>query len=942
MTGGGLSGTRQNPHVGFSDKFYHNVSATGHAADAARAPSDSADAGQAAPVYYSQEKYGDLALFKTHPDYAACKQEFTDACRALLDHAERFNLHTYETVRPHVEDFIDTLETRRSHETDHILYDNGKRALETIVAQLDNDALPADLRKRTLVDTCKNLRVCTEGVTSYLTMGAQTLAMSAHGQAGEIQDIKQQLVDAHTLDFLYAKHPALMTSRSGMLVHFRNAYRNHISALVGIDKQPDQYVSALRREDISQADLDEYAEYIQTRLTPDKVATALAEQQLDRCADIMDRHLGPGQRTVSLEDYGAPVRDAQGQEQRNPLQQEMEDEIDAVRQKYGCQYENILAWDMDEECDERFTLASDPTMLAASVLEGMARDGFVEAEYQPAAVASHTPLPGAPGPGGAPPPAETSTIKAVGGLAWVEDSQGVKSPLDIHHPAVTRIDVDKHPGAIVSLLEKSAPEDIRKVFPDASALANHPDVVEALAKRMNPQQLEAYLRTGQEPVQDGARLSFRQKFCRALNNFVGRRLFRVSPRTADVLLKFVGRDVINVQDARTGDSLLHQAARRGDLAMARVLLKHGIDPGLRNAEGQNAFLLALRSSPSVDFAYAIASPKQVRSLAFREDSLIRVANQWARLASLNRDPEVFRTLLQSGIIDVDTHTEKGFALVAGAIENPNPAVFNLLAEAGADLGVTAGDGTNLLHFMSADTDPAVAQRLLDAGLDVNTRGPGGHTSLHHAAKRGVPPAILQKLIDAGADVNARNDADNTCLHLAATNPLTAPAALKALIDAGVDVNARNERNQSCLHVAAMQRATAPATIRTLIDAGADVNARDINQNTPLHMAAARTRKHEVIGDLLAAGADPLLQSASGLTPAHLACHENLSDDSIKIIDMFVRIEEDSDSGGAHPFSVFDNQGKLPVDYARENSNLMYTREGRKCIARVAWRTMDVR
>jgi hypothetical protein len=116
---------------------------------------------------------------------------------------------------------------------------------------------------------------------------------------------------------------------------------------------------------------------------------------------------------------------------------------------------------------------------------------------------------------------------------------------------------------------------------------------------------------------------------------------------------------------------------------------------------------------------------------------------------------------------------------------------------------------------------------------------------------------------------------DTALHMAAA--AYNPGLIRQLVEAGADVGARNRRGAEPLHCAAAGnpqsgrwKSDAQArAIAALIDAGANPNAIDRGGAAPLHRAV-RTRCALAVKELLARGADRMLRTKNGSTPATLA------------------------------------------------------------------------
>jgi len=99
--------------------------------------------------------------------------------------------------------------------------------------------------------------------------------------------------------------------------------------------------------------------------------------------------------------------------------------------------------------------------------------------------------------------------------------------------------------------------------------------------------------------------------------------------------------------------------------------------------------------------------------------------------------------------------------------------------------------------------PDALKLLIDAGVDVNARGPGGCTAMHWVARDWSeyfdPDAMLKVLLNAGANVNTRDDDGVTPLMLLAGNAAKHPSAMEAvkrLTAAGADFKAKDLKRRS--------------------------------------------------------------------------------------------------------------------------------------------------
>ena len=238
-------------------------------------------------------------------------------------------------------------------------------------------------------------------------------------------------------------------------------------------------------------------------------------------------------------------------------------------------------------------------------------------------------------------------------------------------------------------------------------------------------------------------------------------------------------------------------------------------------------------------------------------------------------------------------------------------------------------------------DPAVCQVLIDAGADIETKDDMGRSPLHWACRSGSL-AISKMLVKAGAGVCVTDNERDTCLTLAAyfghtetvrylvsfpeldvnhkdTDGHTAlflaadqnhPDVAKVLIDAEADIEATGEKGRSPLLVAS--KAGSLATVRMLVKAGADVSGTDNNGSTCL-MFAAYFGHTETVCYLLCLPEVDVNQSCNrGFASLPLAVLLKHSDVVEVLIDAGADVEAQCDGGGSTPLQCVCEVGEREI------------------------------
>ena len=326
--------------------------------------------------------------------------------------------------------------------------------------------------------------------------------------------------------------------------------------------------------------------------------------------------------------------------------------------------------------------------------------------------------------------------------------------------------------------------------------------------------------------------------------------FNRNPSVAGVLLE-AGAPVDAESNYERATPLHHAARSSRNPAVARLLLGAGADVDARaRGVGPERGATPLHYAARYDVSGAVVEALVAAGAdvtARNRNGAEPAEGAWAR----SRDVDA--------MLDATGETPLHHA----ARYNPNPAVVEALAAAGADVGATGGAllGTPLHHAAQDNANPAVVAALLEAGADVNARNRAvsgswliqshmnGVTPLHRAAGGNANPAVAAALLRAGAEVDARDMQGATPLHFAAGRSWS-PDVVRVLAAAGADVDAKvgvamtdaelgedysPDDGSTALHVAVGRNAV-PAVVAALVDAGAALDATDEEGRTPRRVA----------------------------------------------------------------------------------------------------------
>ena len=344
------------------------------------------------------------------------------------------------------------------------------------------------------------------------------------------------------------------------------------------------------------------------------------------------------------------------------------------------------------------------------------------------------------------------------------------------------------------------------------------------------------------------------------------------------------------------DLRLVQAVERNDSAAVAALLSEGVDVNAAQPDGATALHWAAHWDV-VDVATSLLGA------GARANAVNELGVSPLSVACRNGSAGMVVTLLRGGADPRAAEPSGETALMSCARAGSVDAVARLLTGGADPHARERVSGQTALMWAAAGNHAAVVRTLVDAGAAIDARSSGEFTPLLFAARAGgLETARL--LVAAGADVHAATAAGLGPLLVAAASLdaitgsdyrlVAEPSGHEALgiflLDHGADLNQADQFGMTPLHYAVEM--AKPALRQALLEHGANPNRQltaglpfrrgdyvgrgAYNGATPFWLAA-RLGDLEAMRALLAAGADPELPSARGVTPLMVAAGVTQSD-----------------------------------------------------------------
>jgi serine/threonine-protein phosphatase 6 regulatory ankyrin repeat subunit B len=287
---------------------------------------------------------------------------------------------------------------------------------------------------------------------------------------------------------------------------------------------------------------------------------------------------------------------------------------------------------------------------------------------------------------------------------------------------------------------------------------------------------------------------------------------------------------LDARNESSGDTLLHEAALRGEAGLVKALIDLGASPRVKNVSGLNAYDLALQSDDPQAITWMLADPHG----ACRDDDRVALKtvleNQTVEPDLLVAGDDKLQTPLH---VAAETGSVGCAKVLLEAMDKLPRAEGSEMERAEANINAYDNQGLTPLHQAVISGSAEVVTLLISRGADPNTvtgegelkpdgtRAPAGCTALHLAAIENKPECVHALF---GGEVTPHPDAadpeNRTALEAAeAEGSEEAAAAIRECLASNI-----TPEEASALLLAAAKRGDGTAVARAIAK-GADTTGR---------------------------------------------------------------------------------------------------------------------
>ncbi len=303
---------------------------------------------------------------------------------------------------------------------------------------------------------------------------------------------------------------------------------------------------------------------------------------------------------------------------------------------------------------------------------------------------------------------------------------------------------------------------------------------------------------------------------------------------------------------------IHDAVRSGDLEKVKTILQCQAE--WLNSPDQNQktpLHLALESGHADIAKYLIG---QGADINLKDKDKAAPLHNAAYLGNL----EIVDILLKKGAVSLNEGNFRGQTPLHFACERGHPEVANRLLDAGADMEARDMIGRTPLMTTGISKNIRIAKDLIKRGADINAvvkRGPATYTTITIAARYG-----FKDLVDLLVDKDASISKDTLEPTLTFAVQMGHPRLFEYVLKNGVDLAVVREKDPSFVFDVATGGSV--EIMKALLDHSFDVDQKDKDGWTPLHIAAVEG-KIEMIEFLISMGISKDARNMKGETEAFL-------------------------------------------------------------------------
>ena len=198
------------------------------------------------------------------------------------------------------------------------------------------------------------------------------------------------------------------------------------------------------------------------------------------------------------------------------------------------------------------------------------------------------------------------------------------------------------------------------------------------------------------------------------------------------------------------------------------------------------------------------------------------------LGLLHRD--LGEELSTSRRLEIDYADSRGRTALSWAALRGYSKAVSLLVEAGANVNISDSEGNTPLICSAKNKDTSCMAILLKAGADAKSRNLGGDNALLDGLWTWANPLCIEPLLEAGIDINTRGSLGATALSCAACKNCC--DAIATLLRCGADIESADNDGDTALMESLFYNSD--DALRLLLASGADYTKTDSYGDPFLH------------------------------------------------------------------------------------------------------------